>query len=610
MAKRNENKDCFVYTVNLILEPYQEIVLDKIIGHCCDLYNETINYIYRQLNNCQVFAECKTLIDRYCLCSENKDKNGKTLASNDLRKYLRNYSVKIKTDKKQDITKTPAKGNKNDKHRDKSLPKEFSFSKFGLVNLISKFSGYSDGYWNSLGLSTNMIMASVVQPLAKSLDKNIELPGKHIKKEEKRIFFNIARPKLEDSYTLDFGTKQTSNGEISNIDTSILWQKETSSKKYGLKGNQEHLDNLKKKYHRNILLWKPKSLAKDKIFPLCFEPRNEDWYNAECLRRLYQPKSIVNLRIVKRPRLNKYIWELQFTLEGTAPKKDIEQKIGKVGIDLGTSSIVAVNEHNQVFHARLGSALADKPRRKAQEYNKRMDTLRRQLNPDNYNEDGTIKKLPKGVKRTWFKSEEYKNLQQHYRAYLRKAKCITDNCNNEVKNHIRSMGNVFNVEDMDFKAAQRRSSKNELNKNGKPKRKKRFGKSILMHSPSAVIAKLQQDKNNKVLKVSSFGPKASQHNPLTDEYTKHTLSERFIDVNGTSVQRDHIAAYNLCHWIPDETDTKLLKGEYDNVALKSNFNTFAKNSYNTMINLVKEKHNGMMFPSCMGVNTFEKKLFI
>lgn len=225
MAKSNEKKDCFVYTVNLRLEPYQETDVNKKIGHCCDLYNEMISYIHRQLNNCQLTAECKTLMDRYCLCLENKDKNGKNSALNDLRKYLRNYSVKIKTDKKQDITKTPAKGNKDDKRRDKSLPKEFSFSEFGLSNLISKFNGYSDGYWNNLGLSAKMVQASVYCPLAKSLDKNIELLGKHINKEKKRICFNIARPKLEDSYTLDFGSRQA-NGEIGNIDTFILWQKE------------------------------------------------------------------------------------------------------------------------------------------------------------------------------------------------------------------------------------------------------------------------------------------------------------------------------------------------------------------------------------------------
>lgn len=135
-------------------------------------------------------------------------------------------------------------------------------------------------------------------------------------------------------------------------------------------------------------------------------------------------------------------------------------------------------------------------------------------------------------------------------------------------------GNEFYVEDMNYKALQKRSKKTKINpKTGRAYTKKRFGKSIGRCAPALFITILGQKASRyggSVIKVSTFETKASQFDHTDDSYTKKKLSQRFAKLsNGTVVQRDMYSAFLLTHL--DES----LQG-YDKEAIDKDFQQFMK----------------------------------
>ena len=100
---------------------------------------------------------------------------------------------------------------------------------------------------------------------------------------------------------------------------------------------------------------------------------------------------------------------------------------------------------------------------------RKMDRSRRAANPDNYAENGTIRR---GVKLTHNKSKRYLRLQrelcylQHCQAETRKRQ------HTELANHLLSLGSCFYVEDMAWPSLTHRAKKTEISdKTGRIKRK-------------------------------------------------------------------------------------------------------------------------------------------
>ena len=119
-------------------------------------------------------------------------------------------------------------------------------------------------------------------------------------------------------------------------------------------------------------------------------------------------------------------------------------------------------------------------------------------------------------------------------------------------NELLTYGNEFVVEDMNYKALQKRSKKTKTNpKTGRAHSKKRFGKSIGRCAPALFITILGQKASRcggSVIKVSTFETKASQFDHTDDSFTKKKLSQRFAKLSdGTVVQRDLYSAFLLLH---------------------------------------------------------------
>lgn len=256
-------------------------------------------------------------------------------------------------------------------------------------------------------------------------------------------------------------------------------------------------------------------------------------------------------RIKRRFIKGKYKYYLQIVFKGVPPMKinkdgEVKRHIGNgtVGLDIGTQTIAIVSNVD-VKLLELADRVnnIEKEKRRILRY---MDRSRRTNNPDNFNEDGTIKK----GKLKWVKSNRYIKAQNKLRELYRKQADVREYQHQLLSNYILSLGNKIKVEEMNFKGLQKRSKKTEKNDKGKFKRKKRFGKSLANKAPAKLLTILDNKLKyfgEKLIKVNTKEVKASQYNHLNCRYNKKKLSQRWNDLNGIKIQRDLYSAFLIQH---------------------------------------------------------------
>lgn len=256
-------------------------------------------------------------------------------------------------------------------------------------------------------------------------------------------------------------------------------------------------------------------------------------------------------RIKRRFIKGKYKYYLQIVFKGVPPMKinkdgEVKRHIGNgtVGLDIGTQTIAIVSNVD-VKLLELADRVNDieKEKRRILRY---MDRSRRANNPDNFNEDGTIKK----GKLKWVKSNRYIKAQNKLRELYRKQADVREYQHQLLSNYILSLGNKIKVEEMNFKGLQKRSKKTEKNDKGKFKRKKRFGKSLANKAPAKLLTIIDNKLKyfgEKLITVNTKEVKASQYNHLNCRYNKKKLSQRWNDLNGIKIQRDLYSAFLIQH---------------------------------------------------------------
>ena len=305
-------------------------------------------------------------------------------------------------------------------------------------------------------------------------------------------------------------------------------------------------------------------------------------------------------RITRKWVKTKWKYYAQFVLEGYPPVKCDSNGVmrhpvnqGRIGLDIGTQTIAFSGK--DVCDLRV---LAPSARVQAKSLVneiactlRAMDRSRRATNPKYYNSDGTIKRLKRQhgqkQKRKWKYSKRYYRLRAKLRNLYRKLADIRKMEHNILANELLAYGNEFVVEDMNYKALQKRSKETKINaKTGRAHTKKRFGKSLSRCAPAMFISILNKKANRyggSVIKVSTFETKASQFDHTDESYTKKRLSERMAHLSsGEVVQRDLYSAFLL-----EYIDTESL--EYNTKALNSAFPAFLVMHENTIKRLQKDK---------------------
>ena len=272
-------------------------------------------------------------------------------------------------------------------------------------------------------------------------------------------------------------------------------------------------------------------------------------YKQECL--LEDAEKIKYCRL-KRLQFNNYFhYYIQLVIDSNPPTKQ-NPKNGTIGIDIGTQTIAIVGD-SKCYLKELAP--------KTEEYNIKIRNIQRKIdrslkytNPNNYNEDGTIKKGSKFVK-----SNNCLKLQRQLRTVYRKKSEYTK------QNHYNLIAKILNqakdgvyIEPMNYQSLAKKS-KSKTQKSNKVKaikgrqiklckRKRRFGKSVNNKSPGLFISLLKQ--RCEILKIPYFEIdrtqfKASQYNHITDTYQKKQLSDRWnYKIDGKNdIQRDLYSAF-------------------------------------------------------------------
>lgn len=293
---------------------------------------------------------------------------------------------------------------------------------------------------------------------------------------------------------------------------------------------------IKYKFETNTLEWKKLSIK--------VESKLND-YEISALR-----DEICYCKIVRRFVRSGYRYYLHLILKGNPPikinketgefKRDIG--IGDIGIDIGTQTVACASDIDcKLYELAPRVQNIEDEKRKLLRY---MDRSKKATNPNNFNENGTIKN---GIKLEWNYSNKYIKAKDELKDLYRKQVDIRKQDHNIMCNKIISQGDTIKVETMNFKGLQVRAKKTTINeKTGRINRKKRFGKSLGNKAPSMFLTILKnkvESKGGRYIEVDTYKVKASQYNHLNQEYNKKKLSQRWNYFGDIKVQRDLYSAY-------------------------------------------------------------------
>ena len=266
-------------------------------------------------------------------------------------------------------------------------------------------------------------------------------------------------------------------------------------------------------------------------------------------------------RILRKVSKRGYNYYVQLTLNGASPSKVKTKSNGRVGIDIGTSTIALVSD-NKVSISELSKDIKTY-NKELRRIDRKIERSKRTLNPNNYNDDKTLKK----GKHKWIISNKCKRLF-HKRSYIYQTIINKRKYSYELlSNEILSLGNKIILEDMNYKSLQERKKETTKDSQGRYESKRRYGRSLLKHAPSTLISILERKAykyDAEVIKVDRYKYRASQYNHITGEFTKHDLNERIYMIGDYEIQRDLYSAFLLkCYKTKDEIDNELCLKEFE-----------------------------------------------
>ena len=272
------------------------------------------------------------------------------------------------------------------------------------------------------------------------------------------------------------------------------------------KNNQSGIRFKDGRLHWNGLVIQPKLPGKDR-------------YAMEALKN-----RVKYCRISKKTVGNREQFYLQLVLEGTPPVKH-QIGSGRCGIDIGPSTIATVSGTD--CSLKVLASEAESVERKQRILFRKMDRSRRAMNPDNYNQDGTVRK----GRKHWKKSNTYRKIQRRYQNLCRKRAAIVKQSHEREANRLLTQADRFYVETMNFQGLAKRA-------------------------PAMFLSILKQKleaQGGCLHKVNTVRFRASQYNHLADTYQKKTLSERWALIGEDKIQRDLYSAFLLMNSNADGT---------------------------------------------------------
>ena len=367
-----------------------------------------------------------------------------------------------------------------------------------------------------------------------------------------------------DKKLYDFKAKRISFKKYGELDSFSSRRKVVGGKVY-FSGMELHLDTMELAIKMN---GKQGNNAKFITLKMLHNPKHAD-YEMWALKGGVDSVKVV--KVVRRLVRSQYKYYVQLTIEGEKPQKGRTLGKGNVGIDLGPTT-VAVSGENVVSIDKLASK-CDNIQEEITRLSRKIDRSRRANNPQNFNEDGTIKR---GIKLVWNDSKRYKELRRELAELRRKQAAIRKQQHIERANALLKEGDTFIVENNPVKRLDDKSQRNQgRRENGQDTEEERLWQIVGNHAPAMFVDILEN-------KVKSLGGRfervdtknaASQYDFTDGSFTKHELKERAITLsNGDTHQRDMLAAFNLQHLKYDEAEAK----QYDTEAMAADYERFCQ----------------------------------
>ena len=362
----------------------------------------------------------------------------------------------------------------------------------------------------------------------------------------------------------DFKAKRISFKKYGELDSFSSRRKVVGGKVY-FSGMELHFDTMELAIKMN---GKQGKNAEFITLKMLHNPKHAD-YEMWALKGGVDSVKVV--KVVRRLVRSQYKYYVQLTVEGEKPQKGRTLGKGNVGIDLGPTTVAVSGEHI-VSIDKLASK-CDNIQEEITRLSRKIDRSRRANNPQNFNEDGTIKR---GIKLVWNDSKRYKELRRELAELRRKQAAIRKQQHIDRANALLKEGDTFIVENNQISGWTTRAKETKVSeKTGKIQKKKRFGKSVANHAPSMFVSILEnkvKSLGGEVVKVDTKNA-ASQYDFTDNSFTKHELKERNVTLsNGDTHQRDMLAAFNLQHLKYNEAETK----QYDTEAMAADYERFCQ----------------------------------
>jgi transposase len=225
-----------------------------------------------------------------------------------------------------------------------------------------------------------------------------------------------------------------------------------------------------------------------------------------------------------------YRYYVQLALEGIPyhkPKHTVGSDI--IGADLGPSTIALVPHQAEASLEVFCEELAT-DERNIRRLQRQMDRQRRAANPENYDEQGRVKKY--GKKRLhWKSSRTYEKIRRRKAAKERKLAAHRKSLHGKMVHEIVAVGNTIILEKLSYKGWQ-----------------KQYGRSVGLRAPGMFVAHLKRtvaSTGGTLLEVSTRQAKLSQFCHGCGAYVKKPLSQRLhqCPCGIGPVQRDLYSAF-------------------------------------------------------------------
>ena len=422
---------------------------------------------------------------------------------------------------------------------------DISFTEYGILGLVTKLGQ------KTIGSEKTYADVGVSSTILANLSNNI---------------WSAWNKKLYDYHAKKISFKKY--GELNTFGSGKIVQKKENEVKEFFPGMVLHLERME------IDIKTSKSGKNETYITLPILP-NSKHADYEMWALKGGSSSIKVLTIVRRMVRGQYKYYLQLSIDGEKPQKGRTLGKGNVGIDIGPTT-VAVSGENIASIDKLASK-CDNIQEEITRLARKIDRSRRANNPENFNEDGTIKR---GVRLVWKDSMRYKALRKEMAELQRRQAAIRKQQHIDRANALLKEGDTFIVENNPVNAWVRRVKETKIDeKTGKYKSKRGSGRSVGNHAPAMFVDILEN-------KVKSLGGRfervntqnaASQYDFTTDSFKtgdeKHKLKERSITLsNGDTHQRDMLAAFNLQHLKYDEAEKK----QYDTEAMAKHYDRFCE----------------------------------